>query len=996
MSVRGATSRFVGRDTELAALETAVAEATAGRPAAVLVGGEAGVGKSRLVRELAHEQRGGPARVLVGNCVEVAEGELPYAPVVGALRALSADLEADELDELIGPARPALERLLPDLAGGDGTPLTGDIGQARLFELLLGFLGRAGSSRPLVLVIEDLHWADASTRDLVSFLVRSTTSERLALIGTYRSDDLHRRHPLRPLLAELDRAPRVRRVTLAPFSRAEFADHVASIAGDLPGAQVIEELYERSEGNAFLTEELLAGSSGPGDLPESVRDAMLVRLERLSELAQQVVRVAAAAGRRVDHRLLAAVAGVDETTLFGALREAVAAQVLVPDSSDRSYEFRHALLRETAYEDLLPGEREGLHVALARVLDAQPELAADGTGVAAELAYHWFAAYEFDLALPASVTAGKEATMVAAHTEAQRHFERALELYSRVPAERRGDLDEVELLRLAADAAYLSGSNERPAALVRRALGMVDEEADPSRTAVLTARLGEYLFDSGSTDEALAMAARATALMPDAPTAERAQLLAAEARLFMSKDRWEEAGARAEQAIAIAREVGADAAEASALATLTAAVLETGDYDGAAASAERGRALAMKIGDVAETGRGYVNGSEALDQAGRLEEAIALTLEGIEHMREAGLLRVHGVLLMAEAAARMLKLGRVDEAVALAEDALTLAPTGGRAVFLHQDLALAALHRGDVDAARLHKSIGGLGDMEGSQWLGPATMIDAQLLLAEGDAAAALSTVESTLAAFGAHEYSFYTAPLRALGARAAADLAQSARALRDDGAAAGAVAAGHAMTVRLEEQIASFAPASPAPETLAHRAQLEAELSRAGGESDSALWEDAVQRWDGLGMRPSAAYCAWRQAEALVAAGDRSGAQAAIVRAHADAVATGSRPLVDEIEALVRRGRLQPAGGAEAGTGSEGAAAESEASAADRLGLTPRELEVLGQVAEGRTNRQIGEQLFISEKTASVHVSRILSKVGATNRGEAAAIARRLGLAGA
>jgi DNA-binding NarL/FixJ family response regulator len=148
--------------------------------------------------------------------------------------------------------------------------------------------------------------------------------------------------------------------------------------------------------------------------------------------------------------------------------------------------------------------------------------------------------------------------------------------------------------------------------------------------------------------------------------------------------------------------------------------------------------------------------------------------------------------------------------------------------------------------------------------------------------------------------------------------------------------------------------------------------------------------------MRPSAAYCAWRQAEALVAAGDRSGAQAAIVRAHADAVATGSRPLVDEIEALVRRGRLQPAGGAEAGTGSEGAAAESEASAADRLGLTPRELEVLGQVAEGRTNRQIGEQLFISEKTASVHVSRILSKVGATNRGEAAAIARRLGLAGA
>lgn len=848
-----------------------------------------------------------------------------------------------------------------------------------------------------MLVIEDLHWADASTRDLVSFLVRSTTTERLALIGTYRSDDLHRRHPLRPLLTELDRSPRVQRVTLAPFSRAEFADHVASIAGELPEARVFEELYERSEGNAFLAEELLAGSSGPGDLPESVRDAMLVRLERLSELAQQVVRVAAAAGRRVDHRLLAAVAGVDEATLFGALREAVAAQILVPDSSDRSYEFRHALLRETAYEDLLPGEREALHVSLARVLDAQPELAGDGTGLAAELAYHWFAAYEFDLALPASITAGKEATSVAAHAEAQRHFERALELYSRVPAERRGELDEVELLHLAADAAYLAGSPDRPAALVRRALGLLDEATNPTRAAGLVARLGEYLFESGNPDEALAMAARATALMPEAASAERAQLLAAEARILMSKDRWVDVGARAEQAIAIARQVGAQAAEASALATFAAAVMETGDYEGGVAAAERARALATEIGDLAEAGRGYVNGSEALDQAGRLDEAIELTLAGVESAREAGLLRIHGVVLMAEAAARLLKLGRVDDAVALAEDALTLAPTGARAMFLHQDLALAALYRGDIDAARLHQSQAGVGDMHGSQWLGPAAIIDAHLLLAQGEAPGALRALEGTLAAFGDHEFSFYTAPLRALGARAAADVAESARALRDEGAVAAAVAAGRALTVRLDEQIAALAPALSAPETAAHRAQMEAELSRAGGRSDAALWDEATRRWSDLGMTPAATYCAWRQAEAQVGAGDRAGAQAAIARAHADALATGARPLVDEIEALARRSRLQlgDAGGPNLGAGGTDAA-EPEASAADRLGLTPRELDVLGLVAEGHTNRQIGEQLFISEKTASVHVSRILAKVGAANRGEAAAIARRLGLAGA
>ena len=303
----------MARAAALAALRAAVERAAGGDAATVVVSGDAGVGKSRLVEELMRTAGGDGALVLLGRCVDVGHGELAYAPIAGALRSLVAQVEEAELVDALGPGRAELARLVPELADPDAAPAVGSaaFGRARVFELLLGTLGRLGRRRPVVLVVEDLHWADGSTRDLVRFLVRAAAGERLALIVTYRTDDLRREHPLRPYLVELRRDTRVEQVALEPFSRAEFVDHVVAVLGRAPSPTTLDRLYERSEGNPFFTEELLA-TAGEGELPDSLREAMAVQLERLPPDAQRVLRVLAAAGRRVDHRLLARVVAVLE------------------------------------------------------------------------------------------------------------------------------------------------------------------------------------------------------------------------------------------------------------------------------------------------------------------------------------------------------------------------------------------------------------------------------------------------------------------------------------------------------------------------------------------------------------------------------------------------------------------------------------------------------------------------------------------------------------
>ena len=496
MSGDGALGRLVSREPELAALRSALDRARAGRASVVLVAGDAGVGKSRLVAEVAAEARADGVLVLIGHCVELGEGELPYAPVAGAMRALAAQLPAGDLDTVLGTARGEVARLVPGLAEGDAAPVAaGRFATARLFELLLGVLGRAAASAPVMLVFEDLHWADGSTRDLLRFLVRAAGEERLAVVATYRTDSLDRAHPLRPYVAELARDRRVERIVVRPFSRTEFADQVAAIRGTLPSAGDLDRLFARSEGNPFYTEELLAaGDSGP--LPASLRDVMLTRLEQLSPATQGVLRVLAAAGRRVDYGLIAAASGLDEDDLAEALREAVAAQVLLPSADDSAFEFRHALLRETAYAELLPGERERLHAELADQIESRSQAGVPGSVLHAELAHHRHAAGDPDRALPASVRAGEEAARVHAHPEALRHFQRALELWDRVVPATRNGFDEIEITVGAATAARAAGEHQLAVALSTRSIELVDARRDPLRAGLLHARLAQCLSEA--------------------------------------------------------------------------------------------------------------------------------------------------------------------------------------------------------------------------------------------------------------------------------------------------------------------------------------------------------------------------------------------------------------------------------------------------------------------------------------------------------------------
>jgi DNA-binding CsgD family transcriptional regulator/tetratricopeptide (TPR) repeat protein len=980
MSRNATARRFVARAAELALLRAALERAGHASPSTVLVAGDAGVGKSRLVAEVAAQARAEGATVLVGHCVDLGEGELPFAPIAGALRSLFAQLDADELDSVLGGARGEVAQLVPDLGwAGEPPGHAGAFATARLFELVLGVLGRAAARAPVLLVVEDLHWADSSTRDLLRFLVRSAGGERIALIVTYRSDELHRAHPLRPYVAELARDPRVERIELAPFTREEFVDHVAVVCGSLPNAAVLDRLFERSEGNAFYTEELLAAveGGGPDVFPASLREAMLLRLERLSPRTQQVLRILAAAGWRVDYDLLAATSELADRGLDEALREAVAAGVLVT-TANGACEFRHALLREAAYTELLPGERERLHARLAEALEARARGDATGAAQHAELAHHWQAAGALDRALPASVRAGDEAARVYAYPEALRHYRRALELWERVPPAARAGVDVVRTASSAAAAARAAGEHELEVALSRRAVEVVDAEAEPLRAAVLRSRLARSLLDTGRVEEGRAASAQAVAMLPTEPTEERARVLAAHARLLLYSARIEEGRAPVEEAIAIARTLGLRAVEADALASRV--IVVHGRPEEAVATGRAAVDAARAAGDPEILAHALNNAAITLELSGRLEEANELASEGVDIARRAGEERLL-MHLKGDAAYRLLKLGRLDEAQAMVAEVQRSSPSGVEAAELHGTAAVIAARRGDADGAasavRLVRSY--MVDAGGGLWSARAAVAQAELELWRGDAERAQAIVDEALAQVGDAEFIWYSAALYALGAWAHADLALRARALRRDAEVDLARAAIAALRERLDARLVEFALS----ETAAYRAQLTAELGRLDDPPDAGAWAAAHHGWDRLGFRYQAALCRWREAEARLAGdGDRARVAELLGDAHRDAQALDARPLLAQVEALARRARIELAG-----------ATPTEPSAAAQTGLSPRELEVLALVADGLTNREIGSALFISEKTVRVHVSRILAKLGAANRTQAATLAQHLGI---
>jgi DNA-binding CsgD family transcriptional regulator/tetratricopeptide (TPR) repeat protein len=1021
MSMSVVSPVFVGRQEEIASLTALLDRVQGGEPAFVLIGGEAGVGKTRLLGELAAQAGRAGFTVLLGHCIELGAEGLPLAPLVDALRALTRAIPADELAQVVGPAAPGLARLLPELSPDPPARMPAEgIQSAQLLELVLGLLGRLSAVRPVLLVLEDLHWADQSTLELVAFLVRSLRAVRVLLVGTYRSDELHRRHPLRPLLTGWERVRTVDRVELLRFQRNEVATQLAAILAAEPGPGLVDLVFDRSGGNAYLVEELagvVRRGGNPADLPPSLVDVLLSGVDSLSVAAQRLLRTAAVAGKRVPERLLAEVAGLDEAELFAALREAVESHLLVVDQTAPGYEFRHALTRDALYEDMLPGERVRLHAAYGETLAREPGLAGDDTGVAAALAHHWYAALDLPRALPASVSAGQAMTSYAP-AEAQRHLERALEIWPRVAdAEERTGLDQAEVVRLAADAAYQAGAVDRSVALFDQALADLPNGRDSVRRALVMERRALALRDSGREMEAIAELERALALLPPGQvTRAHAVVLASLAGALLRTSEAEAAIEVAERAVVAARAAGAPEEEADASISLGLAHCYLGSTDEGPEAIRSGLALALAHNVPITALRGYVNLSDVLELRGAHAEAAEVAREGLLLAERVGMVRALGAYLIGNLAEPLLRLGRWAEVDGLLAQALSTVPEGifgGTVLQLRAERAVMSGRYGAAEAD-LRAARGALGGTTDVQFILPLGYITAAVALGRGDLAAARAAVSECLPAGAFLWAARYTWPLLWVGMRTEADEAVRAGDRRE------AVPEYSAARHRVLAALAADLLAVP-PTARAYRAMFEAEQARFLGCDDPQLWSVAVTAWEAAQEPYPLAYAWLRRAEAESAVGDRPAATRSVRQAGALAGRIGAEPIAAEAAALARRARLEldggPGGPAANARAADDRAAHDRAasdrarpSAPDvpagaaagepvdelaRFGLTDREREVLLLLADGRSNPEIAQLLFISPKTASVHVSNILAKLGVGGRVEAAAVVHRLGMTG-
>jgi DNA-binding CsgD family transcriptional regulator/tetratricopeptide (TPR) repeat protein len=984
MASRMTSTRLVGRAPELAELRAALAEAVDERPSLAFVAGESGLGKTRLIAELERAARGDGVRVIGGECVELGEGELPYAPIVAALRPLARGGDP-VLASLSENARESLAQLLPGL-GAKAAARDEAGAQARIFESLLELLDALAGEDGLLLTIEDLHWADRSTRAFLVYLASSLCNERVLVVASYRPDELHRRHPLRPLLAELERDARARRVELHALTRAELAEQLTDILGDTPPDELVGRLFARSEGNPLFAEELLAaGLDGRGTLPPTMRDALMLRIERLSGDAQELLRLLAA-GRRLDHATLADASRMDPRLLRDALREAVAAHLVVVDTEGR-YEFRHALLREVVADDLLPGERAELHLALARTLEQRAAGLPDhgGAHLAAGIAHHYYAAGDQPAALAAGVRAADAANGVHAHGEAAALLQRALRLWDRVPnAQELTGFDHVELLHRAALATGGEHEPGRAESYLRAALSEVDEAKDPMRAALLLEKMARQQFNQGRGEEAVHTRRRALALLSPEPSEARAQVLAGQMRELMLESRFRDAVQKASEALDVARAVGDEVSELRVLDGMGTSLFGLGRHDEGERALREALRKAVDGGWLNTALTAHVNLADALASAGRLAEARTIAEEGVAIAREHGRHNRWSDLLRSE-----LAFEAGDWAAAEAALPSPARPAMGT-TFLNDALRRIdlAMGRGDHERARtLLDAADDVGaDTREPQWIGPLGSLRAELERRTGDLEAARAAIDNALDRLDfCSDDVARMARVSATGVRVEADAAVRARDLGED--PSGPIANAEMLIARVE----ACAEGEPGtrPNEAAFLTTAKAELARARGADDPALWAAAVQGWAGLERPYRAAHAQRRQAEAQLAAGDRDGAAATALAALGSARQIGADWLASEIEGFALRARLR----LEREPAADASAAAGDAADEDPFGLTARERQVLALLAAGRTNREIGAELYMAEKTASVHVSRILAKLDVRSRTEAAALAHRVGL---
>lgn len=968
---------MIGRESELAQLRSALADTLLGLPQGVVVSGEAGIGKTRLLEEfLARASK--QALVLPGQCVDLGAVGAPYAPIKGVLRSLISQIGADAVLEAGGPGRDALTALLPELGNPDRD--TAGTGLNRLHETVAVVLETVSLTSPVVVVIEDLHWADDATLNLLRFLLRGLSSGRILVVLSFRTEDVPRGHPLRGLISELERSRSVSRIDLPRLNRSEVRSQVQGILGTLPDEEAFDSVFSRSEGIPFFVEELVGfDETCEGDLPWTLRELLLARYERLSDDTQHFLRLLSAGGVRVEHDLLVQVYYGDAEVLDRAAREAVFANILVAD--DRSYAFRHALVREAIHADLLPGERTRFHTRFAEALEA----VAGERRVATEISYHWLLAHDIAKAFPASLSAMSEARATYAYGTAAQMGERALELWDQVPdAESVAKRKKIDLIAQTASALRNAGEGERSLAMIDLALQECPRD-EALRYARLLRDKAMYLGNIGKPGS-IPLLREALDLVPPGSTgfagtsglggstltaAElRSALLTALAGRLMIEARFVESVDVAAEALEAALAAGSDRHASIASNIYGAALIDTGEIDKGFEHLENARRLAES--DTSAMLRYRVNASDAEYLLGHYSEALRIAEVGIARAHELGVERSSGIILQSNAVDPLIALGDWDQADRLIDRALTLVPAPAFSAYLLRARIFLLLWRGETDAAaKLYRSTRStfvaLGEVEMQIKLGVAR-VAAELLLARQDPAQAWADL-SPLVAPDHRPYPGYELPLIATAARALAAIRTGSNPLP-----AAEAAAAEAGMRELAAGMAFW------PTSDLWMSVFDAELSGpSGAGNDPVSWRRAVDAVaDPAAPAHLRAYAQLRLGRALAESGDRAAAASALQTAIAEADLLGAGLVSAEAHAVAER----------AGIPLDGDHAKP---AADATELTARERQVLELIAQGLSNRQIGERLFISAKTASVHVSAILRKLGASSRTEAAFLAREL-----
>jgi DNA-binding CsgD family transcriptional regulator len=947
VSRRITSPALIGRADELARLDASLGAARDGAGRVVLVEGDAGVGKTRLVEHFV--SRWSDVRVLRGGGIPLAR-DVPYAPVIEILRELGT------LD-----------------AGHDET----GSGASRLFATTAAALSRAALDRPVVVVVEDVHWADRSSRALVSFLARALRRDAVLLVVTVRTDDMEPAGEAVQLAVDLARLPHGERLELRPLDRDDVRAQLLAITGVEPAKELLDRLMERAAGNPFFTEELLA--AGPHTLPETVRDVVMRRAGHLGPDSVHVLDAACVLGRVMSHDRLAAVAGAKAMT--DGL-PAITAHRLLDRTAD-GYAFRHPLIQEAFYDQLPVARRRELHGRAAQALEALPPAGTvtERAGRAVQIAHHWTAATVQEAALPAAVRAARLSAEAHAPGAAVAWFDRALALWDSVAEpSRHCGLELAELQEQAAESASAAGFNERAQALQRQVVAHADARQEPVRTALRWERLGRYCWLSGDPAGSQRAYEEALRVVPDQPSAARARVLGAMAQSLMLRSHHQRSRELAGEAITVATSVGARREEGHARNTLGVDLAKIGWVEEGVGQLEEAGRIAEETEDGAERSRQVINLAETLLDARQLPRALSVALDGQRTTTRLALDRTHAPSIRGAALYAMFLLGRWDEVATGCDDALAQPLEPWLTTTLQLSRARVAVARGqDALAAEAIAALAAIpGLAEDIQYGSGFAELQARLAAGRGHWSEAGELVRRAVDRCGGSDAVRAQLELLALAVQLEADRFEDERLAGhrpDATAAAGRADAWSGEGAAALDRVVRGGGRVGEPFQLlmmlaaAHR-------SRIPGPADPEQWQRVAEH--PLVDPFLAAQSHYHRAAALLSRpGRRPAATEALAAAQTIATRLGAAPLLAQMSELSRHARL----------GGPGTATPSEP---DRSGLTPREREVLALLTDGLSNAQIARVLFISEKTASVHVSNILRKLGVSSRVQAALASTR------